>query len=216
MQFAASLGEVFQRGRIGRTRLQLLILSSLWLFLQTYGVTHARSLFGPVLGSFLFFLAAPGTVAGWIPYAISEWRVGPPFAGLQIGRVFGIVLVTVAIIALVECFARFALIGRGVPAPVVPTQTLIVSGLYRYVRNPMYVCVVAAILGQALILGSRALLVYAGVMWLVFHLFVLVYEEPALARQFRNYGEYKVYVPRWPPRLRPWSSDACRVTLHRL
>jgi protein-S-isoprenylcysteine O-methyltransferase Ste14 len=174
-------------------------------------VTHGRSVIGPVLGSFLFFLAAPGTVAGWIPYAISEWRVGPAFAGLQIGRVFGIVLVTVAIIALVECFARFALIGRGVPAPVAPTQTLVVSGLYRYCRNPMYVCVVAAILGQALILGSRALLVYAGVMWLIFHLFVLVYEEPTLARQFRNYPEYKVHVPRWLPRRRPWSSDAAPV-----
>ena len=174
-------------------------------------MTHGRSVIGPILGSFLFFLAAPGTVAGWIPYAISEWRVGPAFAGLQIGRVFGIVLVTVAIIALAECFARFALIGRGVPAPVVPTQTLVVSGLYRYCRNPMYVCVVAAILGQALILGSRTLLVYTGVMWLIFHLFVLVYEEPTLARQFRNYPGSKVHVPRWLPRRRPWSSDAAPV-----
>ena len=183
----------------------LLILASLWLIRKTYGVTHGRSAIGPVLGSFLFFLAAPGTVAGWIPYAISEWRVGPAFAGLQVGRVFGIVLVTVAIVALVECFARFALVGRGVPAPVAPTQTLVVSGLYRHCRNPMYVCVVAAILGQALILGSGALLVYAGVVWLIFHLFVLAYEEPTLARQFSNYRDYKAHVPRWLPRLRPWS-----------
>lgn len=160
---------------------------------------------GPVLGSFLFFLAAPGTVAGWIPHAITHWRVGPAFAGLESGRWFGVVLVTAAIVALVECFARFALVGRGVPAPVAPTQTLVVSGLYRYCRNPMYVCVVAAILGQALILGSGALLVYAGVMWLIFHLFVLAYEEPTLARQFTNYRGYQTHVPRWLPRLRPWS-----------
>jgi protein-S-isoprenylcysteine O-methyltransferase Ste14 len=108
------------------------------------------------------------------------------------------------------------LIGRGVPGPVAPTHPLVVSGLYRYCRNPMYVCVVAAILGQALILGSRALLVYAGVVWLLFHLFVLVYEEPTLARQFRNYREYKVHVPRWLPRRRPWSPDAGRATLQRL
>ena len=158
-----------------------------------------------MLGSFLFFLAAPGTVAGWIPYAITHWRVSPAFAGLQVGRVFGVVLVTVAIGALVECFARFALVGRGVPAPVAPTQTLVVSGLYRYCRNPMYVCVVAAILGQALILGSGALLVYGGMVWLIFHLFVLAYEEPTLARQFDNYRDYKAHVPRWLPRLRPWS-----------
>jgi protein-S-isoprenylcysteine O-methyltransferase Ste14 len=118
--------------------------------------------------------------------------------------VFGVVLVTVAIIALVECFARFALIGRGVPAPVAPTQALVVSGLYRHCRNPMYVSVVAAIVGQALILGSSALLLYAGVVWVIFHLFVLVYEEPTLARQFHNYRDYKAHVPRWLPRLRPW------------
>ena len=191
-------------------------MASLRLIRHTYEVTDTRGRFGPVLGSFLFFIAAPGTVAGWIPYAISEWRVGPAFGGLQAGRVLGMALVTVALVALVECFARFALIGRGVPAPVAPTQTLIVSGLYRHCRNPMYLCVVAAILGQALVLGSRSLLAYAGAVWTVFHLFVLVYEEPTLARQFHNYGEYKTHVPRWRPRLRPWSSDAGRVTLQHL
>jgi protein-S-isoprenylcysteine O-methyltransferase Ste14 len=122
----------------------LLIVASLWLIRQTYGATHGRLPVGSVLGSFLFFIAAPGTVAGWIPYAISEWHVGPALAGLQAGRLLGTVLVAVAIIALVECFIRFALIGRGVPAPVAPTHTLVVSGLYRYCRNPMYICVVGA------------------------------------------------------------------------
>ena len=189
----------------------LLILASLWLIRQTYAVTHGPLPVGPVLGSFLFFIAAPGTVAGWIPYAISGWHAGPAFAGVQAGRVLGTVLVTVAVIALVECFARFALIGRGVPAPVAPTETLVVSGLYRFCRNPMYVCVVTAILGQALILGSRALLLYAGAVWLLFHVFVLAYEEPTLARQFQNYREYKLHVPRWLPRRRPWPSNAGRV-----
>jgi len=182
----------------------LLILSSLWLIRKTSAATGRPSAIGPLLGSFLFFVAAPGTVAGWIPYAISKWRVGPAFAGFEAGRAFGVVLVAVAFIALVECFARFALVGRGVPAPVAPTQTLVVSGLYRHCRNPMYVCVVAAILGQALILGSGALLLYAAMVWLLFHLFVLVYEEPTLARQFHNYRDYKAHVPRWLPRLRPW------------
>jgi protein-S-isoprenylcysteine O-methyltransferase Ste14 len=161
----------------------------------------------PVLGSFLFFIAAPGMVAGWIPYAITGWRLAPPLAGVAAGRFAGAALVAVAVAALIECFARFALIGRGVPAPVAPTQTLVVSGLYRYCRNPMYIAVVTAILGQALIFGSVALLGYAAGMWLIFHLFVLAYEEPTLARQFANYPDYRRHVPRWIPRLRPWQKQ---------
>ena len=102
-------------------------------------------------------------------------------------------------------FARFAIVGRGVPAPVAPTATLVVSGLYRHCRNPMYVAVVGAILGQALLFGSASLLLYAAIVWLAFHLFVLGYEEPTLSRQFTNYGDYRRHVPRWIPRLRPWA-----------
>ena len=159
------------------------------------------------IGSFLFFLAAPGTVAGWIPYAISQWHAGPPFAGLAIARPIGGALIAVAAVALVECFVRFALIGRGVPAPIAPTQTLVVSGLYRYCRNPMYIAVVTAIVGQALLFGSTALVGYGAVVWLVFHVFVLTYEEPTLAQQFTNYSDYRRHVPRWIPRLRPWSGS---------
>ena len=160
---------------------------------------------GSILGSFLFFLAAPGTVAGWIPYAMTGWHFGTPLAGLEAGRAIGAVLIAGACIALVECFARFALIGRGVPAPIAPTRTLVVSGLYRYCRNPMYISVVTAIAGQALVFGSVTLLGYAAGLWLVFHLFVLGYEEPTLARQFGNYPDYRRHVPRWIPRLRPWT-----------
>jgi len=106
----------------------------------------------------------------------------------------------------IECFARFALKGIGTPAPVAPTQNLVVSGLYRHFRNPMYVGVVTAILGQALVFGSPALVVYAAVVFAGFFLFVLGYEEPALRRQFG--AEYEAYcsnVPRWIPRIRPWS-----------
>ena len=69
----------------------------------------------------------------------------------------------------------------------------------------MYIAVVSAILGQALVLGSLALIWYAAAVWLTFHTFVLTYEEPTLALQFTNYGEYWRHVPRWIPRLRPWS-----------
>ena len=89
-----------------------------------------------------------------------------------------------------------------------PTRHLVVTGLYRYVRNPMYVAVVSAILGQALILGNVRLLEYGGIVWLLFHLFVLVYEEPTLRVSFGS--EYKAFcadVPRWIPRFTAWRGD---------
>jgi protein-S-isoprenylcysteine O-methyltransferase Ste14 len=183
----------------------LLILASIWLILAARRVSHPTTPAGPILGSFLFFLAAPGTVAGWIPYAITGWRTESALGNLAPIRTIGAILIVVASVALVECFARFAIVGRGVPAPVAPTTTLVVSGLYRHCRNPMYVAVVTAILGQALVFGSASLLLYAAIVWLAFHLFVLGYEEPTLARQFTNYDDYRRHVPRWIPRLRPWS-----------
>jgi protein-S-isoprenylcysteine O-methyltransferase Ste14 len=182
-----------------------LILASIWLILSARRVGHPATPAGPILGSFLFFLAAPGTVAGWIPYVITGWRTASAVGGLAPVRAIGWTLIVVTSAALVECFARFAIVGRGVPAPVAPTATLVVSGLYRHCRNPMYVAVVGAILGQALLFGSASLLLYAAIVWLAFHLFVLGYEEPTLSRQFTSYGDYRRHVPRWIPRLRPWA-----------
>src|SRR5262245_19712574 len=183
----------------------LLILASVWLILAARRVGHPTTPAGPILGSFLFFIAAPGTVAGWIPYAITGWRTQSAVAAIAPIRVIGVTLIGMASAAPVECFARFAIVGRGVPAPVAPTTTLVVSGLYRHCRNPMYVAVVSAILGQALVFGSASLFLYAAIVWLAFHLFVLAYEEPTLGRQFTNYKDYRQHVPRWIPRLRPWA-----------
>lgn len=108
----------------------------------------------------------------------------------------------------VESFVRFALKGFGTPAPIAPPERLVVSGLYRFVRNPMYVGVLAAILGQALLLGSVTLLEYAGVVWLGFTAMVVVYEEPTLRRTFgASYERYCANVRRWWPRLTPWELD---------
>jgi protein-S-isoprenylcysteine O-methyltransferase Ste14 len=122
-------------------------------------------------------------------------------------RLIGGVLLAFAAIGLLDSFARFAIQGIGTPAPVFPTRHLVVTGLYRYVRNPMYVAVVGAILGQGLILGNVRLLQYGGLVWILFHLFVMGYEEPTLRASFGP--EYKTYcseVPRWIPRLTPWAS----------
>ena len=102
---------------------------------------------------------------------------------------------------ILHSFARFALEGRGTPAPVAPTETLVVSGQYRYVRNPMYVAVVGTVVGQALLFGSLPLVWYALALWVLFHAFVLAYEEPTLARTYgASYARYRTAVNRWLPR----------------
>jgi protein-S-isoprenylcysteine O-methyltransferase Ste14 len=157
------------------------------------------------IGSAIFFVLAPGTVAGLVPYMISGWRAGPPFLGIPAGRFAGGLLVAIGVLALLHCFARFALEGRGTPAPAAPTEVLVVSGLYRYVRNPMYVAVVCIIVGQAVLFGSAPLLGYGAIVWLSFHAFVLAYEEPTLRRRYGNaYDVYRANVPRWVPRISPF------------
>jgi len=160
-----------------------------------------RSRFGSVAGSLVFLLAAPGTVAGVVPYLLTRWRWRPPLLGLAAGRYVGGALIAAGLASVVHSFARFALEGRGTPAPIAPTETLVVSGQYRYVRNPMYVAVVAMILGQALLFGSAALVWYALGAWAAFHAFVMGYEEPTLARRYgESYERYRASVPRWLPR----------------
>jgi protein-S-isoprenylcysteine O-methyltransferase Ste14 len=164
-----------------------------------------------VAGSLVFLLIAPGTVAGLGPRWISGWRMAAElFPG---ARGVGVALIVCGLPMLLESFARFALHGLGTPAPVFPTKRLVVTGLYRHVRNPMYVGVVAIILGQGLLLGSWPVLEYGAVVWLGFHLFVLLYEEPTLRRSYgAEYEEFTRHVRRWIPRARPWASPRSDAT----
>jgi protein-S-isoprenylcysteine O-methyltransferase Ste14 len=158
-----------------------------------------------VLGSALFFILAPCVVAGLVPWWITRWQFQPPFFGLEAGRAIGIILIVAGVGGLVDSFARFALQGLGTPAPIAPTRNLVVTGLYRHVRNPMYAAVVAAILGQAILFGDWGLIVYAALAWLACHMFVVAYEEPTLARTFgAQFTAFRANVPRWIPRLTPW------------
>ena len=107
---------------------------------------------------------------------------------------------------LLDSFARFALRGRGTPAPVLPPTHLVVSGLYRYVRNPMYVAVLALVAGQGLLLGDVRVAAWGALLLVGFHLFVVGYEEPALRRAFgAEYERYCAGVRRWIPRWTAWS-----------
>src|SRR5437773_10877783 len=126
-------------------------------------------------------------------------------------RVIGVLFILLGLAVLLDSFARFALQGLGTPAPPFPTRHLVVTGLYRYVRNPMYVAVVGLIAGQALLLGNRALLFYAIIVWMAFQIFVLLYEEPVLRKTYT--AEYEVFcrnVPRWIPRLSAWNAPPSR------
>ena len=155
------------------------------------------------LGSAVFFAAAPGTVAGLVPWALTGWHAGHGFwPGL---RILGGLLILGGGVVLVRAFGEFALRGLGTPAPVAPTQHLVVQGPYRYVRNPMYLAVLAVIVGQALLLGRPGLLAYALLVGAALASFVLAYEEPTLSEQFgAEYEAYRQAVPRWLPRRRAW------------
>jgi protein-S-isoprenylcysteine O-methyltransferase Ste14 len=156
-----------------------------------------------------FFALAPGTVAGLIPWWLTGWQIRGPLARWAPLRVIGLIMLILGGIALVQAFARFVSQGHGTPAPVAPTERLVTGGLYRHVRNPMYLAVVAAITGQALALGQPGLLGYAAAVWVTVAAFARWYEEPALARQFgAQYEAYRRGVPAWRPRIRPWEQNS--------
>lgn len=157
------------------------------------------------IGSALFFLAAPCVLAGFIPWWLTRWEMSPPFFGLEATRALGILLILAALPALIDSFARFVSEGLGTPAPLAPTKKLVVTGFYRFVRNPMYVSLLAIILGQALLFGDARLVVLASLAWLASHIFVVGFEEPRLEREFGpQYAAYRRNVPRWILRFTPW------------
>ena len=158
-----------------------------------------------VIGSIVFLFVAPGIVAGVIPWGLSGWQVGPPLLGAEQVRWLGGLLLLLGGVLLLETFSRFALQGLGTPAPIAPTKTLVVTGSYRFVRNPMYVAVVSLIFGQGLLFGNVAVLVYGPIVWGTVHAFVLAYEEPTLSGDYgEQYARYRANVRRWLPRLTPW------------
>ena len=166
------------------------------------------------VGSAVFFLAAPGVVAGLVPWLISGWQLRAPMSSFAIARmVAGGVLLVAGVVVLIRAFARFAVEGRGTPAPVAPTERLVIGGDYRFVRNPMYLAVVASVLGQAMLLGSLGLLLYAVAVWATTAAFVRWYEEPVLLERYGDdYERYRHAVRAWLPRLRPWRPDLDQVS----
>jgi protein-S-isoprenylcysteine O-methyltransferase Ste14 len=148
-----------------------------------------------VLGSTAFFFAAPCVVGGVLPWAVSGWAA-PRFWP-------GFVIVAAGAFVVLRAFVRFVREGHGTPAPVAPTEALVVGGDYRFVRNPMYVGVVTAIAGQALVFLDVRVLGYGVLAWAVMASFVRLYEEPVLLERYgRQYEDYRRHVPAWVPRFR--------------
>jgi protein-S-isoprenylcysteine O-methyltransferase Ste14 len=157
------------------------------------------------IGSAVFFLVAPAVVAGLVPWLLTGWEAAAASTWWLPLRVAGALLVLGGAGVLVPAFARFVVEGRGTPAPVSPPEQLVVGGFYRYVRNPMYLAVVAVIVGQALLLWRPVLLLYAALVWVVVAVFVRLYEEPGLRGRFGDeYAAYCRAVPAWRPRRTPW------------
>jgi protein-S-isoprenylcysteine O-methyltransferase Ste14 len=157
------------------------------------------------IGSALFMAVGPGTVAGLVPFVLTRWRAQRPLPGGVPAGAAGAVLVGVGGTVITSAFVRFVREGLGTPMPMAPPSDLVVGGVYRYVRNPMYLALASTVLGQALMLGSRRLLLYVTVMALPVYAFVRFHEEPVLERTFRQpYERYCANVPRWLPRLHPW------------
>lgn len=158
---------------------------------------------GAALGTALFVLVVPGTAVVGVPWLLTRWQLGTPFLGSTATRLIGALMIVAALPLFVSFCLRFVREGRGTPAPIAPTQRLVVGGPFRYVRNPGYVAVVAIVVGQAILFASAEVLVYAALLAIGFHVFVLLYEEPTLRRTYgAEYDAYCRDVPRWLPRPR--------------
>ena len=155
----------------------------------------------PLIKTALFTVFVPGVVAGLVPYWIVSFAPG----GLALGpwRYLGIPLMTLGALGYFWCAWNFAVTGRGTPAPIDPPKRLVTRGLHGYVRNPMYLSVGLVLVGEAAWFEASSVLLYAGAFVVAVNLFVLLYEEPVLRKQFgAAYEEYCRAVPRWIPRLR--------------
>jgi protein-S-isoprenylcysteine O-methyltransferase Ste14 len=153
------------------------------------------------LRSLFFALLLPGTVTLFLPYVVlSNTGVTgvPHWTALQYAA---LLVIGVGFAVLVRCIVDFAQLGRGTLAPVDPPKDLVVHGLYRYVRNPMYVGVTGVLAGEVALFESLVLLRYVAAWFLIVNVFVIFYEEPALRGRFgQSYEQYRRAVGRWIPR----------------
>jgi protein-S-isoprenylcysteine O-methyltransferase Ste14 len=152
-----------------------------------------------LLKTLVFTVLVPGTVAGYVPYLLRDRTFRPAAAPLAL---LGAMPLLAGLAVYLWCAWDFATAGRGTPLPLDAPRRLVVRGLYRFVRNPMYIGILLLLAGQAIFFASLPTVWYALGVALCFHFFVIFYEEQALRRRFgQSYSEYRSQVPRWAPRL---------------
>lgn len=154
---------------------------------------------GPILKTILFTILVPGTVAVYVPM-----RLVGGYSRLLGGLLtwIGAVCIIIGAAIYFRCAWEFAVRGLGTPAPIAPTKYLVTTALHRRVRNPMYIGVALAIVGQGALFRSLHVVEYAVLLLVVAHVFVVLYEEPTLQRQFgASYEQYRRSVPRWIPKI---------------
>ena len=150
-------------------------------------------------------VALGGTFGALLPYLLGDWHFHRPLPYWAIAQAAGGLLICVGLVPVVQSFIEFIRVN-GTPVPVASPPRLVVSGFYRYVRNPIYVGFLAILIGEALLFGSRGLLGYTAVAWCIGAAAVRFYEEPVLARKFgAEYQAYRRAVAAWIPRLHPWT-----------
>ena len=156
----------------------------------------------------MFLAVAPGVVAGVVPWYLTGWTARAPVSHGWLVRGVGGALIAAGVVVLTSAFVGFVVHGRGTPAPIAPTEELVVTGLYRHVRNPMYLAVLSIIVGEAVVVRDASLLLYGAVVGAAMAAFAHWYETPRLTRRFgARYDAYRRAVPVWRPRLSPWQPE---------
>jgi protein-S-isoprenylcysteine O-methyltransferase Ste14 len=168
---------------------------------MTQADSRPRSVWSLTLSSLLWTILLPGVVAGYVPWEFFGVR-DTVVNVTSLLQLLGLLFILAGVVLLAACIVEFARSGRGTLSPVDPPKHLVVRGLYRYVRNPMYLSVTAILLGEVILTRSRALAWYWLIWFVVVNAFVIGYEEPTLRTQFgESYEEYLRTVGRWIPRV---------------
>jgi protein-S-isoprenylcysteine O-methyltransferase Ste14 len=155
--------------------------------------------------SLAWFIAVGGTFGCLLPYLLGYWHFHQPLRYWDVARALGVVLICAGLVPVVNSFLEFVKAG-GTPVPVASPPRLVVSGFYRYVRNPIYLGFLAILAGETLLFGAPGLLGYTVISWCIGAAGVRCYEQPILSRKFgAEYQAYRRAVPAWIPRLHPWT-----------
>ncbi|MGD9187207.1 MAG: isoprenylcysteine carboxylmethyltransferase family protein [Desulfobacteraceae bacterium] len=150
--------------------------------------------------SIIFIIVLPGAVMVYAPYYLLSLNIELFFPDINVFRFIGLIPISIGAAIILWCLWDFIYSGKGTPAPIDPPKNLVVKGLYRLTRNPMYVGVLFVLFGEILLFESTVLIIYSFFVWILFNSFVVFYEEPTLKDKFgHSYEQYIDLVPRWLP-----------------